>query len=102
MTALHFATAIVLSLVLGAAAHAQTVNRKDVPPGDATPTGGHFSIHFPIPYTDAKLEADDPGHSPAIVYMVTGMNSEMIRLTATETLAAGQPSKALSDLAGKC
>jgi hypothetical protein len=98
MTALRFAAAAVLSFVLGAVAHAQTVNRKDVPPGDATPTGGNFSIHFPIPYTDAKLEADDPGHSPAIVYIVTGMNSEMIRLTATETLVAGQPPKALSDL----
>jgi hypothetical protein len=98
MRMLHFAAAVVLSLVLGAAAHAQTVNRKDVPPGDATPTGGNFSIHFPIPYTDAKLEADDPGHSPAVVYMVTGMNSEMIMLTATETRAAGQPPKALSDL----
>jgi hypothetical protein len=99
MTALRFAAAVVLSLFfLGAAAHAQTVYRKDVPPGDATPTGGSFSIHFPIPYTDAKLEADDPGHSPAIVYMVTGMNSEMIMLTATETLVAGQPPKALSDL----
>jgi hypothetical protein len=98
MTASHFAAAVVLSLIMGAAAQAQTVNRKDVPPGDATPTGGNFSIRFPIPYTDAKLEADDPGHSPAVVYMVTGMNSEMIMLTATETLAGGQPPKTLSDL----
>ena len=30
--------------------------------------------------------------------MVTGMNSEMIMLTATETLAGGQPPKTLSDL----
>ena len=70
--------------------------RADVP--GATPTGGHFSIHFPIPYTDAKLEADDPGQNPAVVYMVTGMNSEMIMLTATETVAAGQPPKTLTDL----
>jgi hypothetical protein len=98
MTALRFAAAVVLSFVLGAAAHAQTVYRKDAPPGDATPTGGSFSIHFPIPYTDVKLEADDPARSPAIVYMVTGINAEMIMLTATETPSMGQPPKNLSDL----
>jgi hypothetical protein len=98
MTALRFAAAFVLSLVLGTAVSAQTVYRKDAPPGDATPTGGSFLIHFPIPYTDVKLEADDPDHSPAIVYMVTGINAEMIMLTATETPGLGQLPKNLSDL----
>jgi hypothetical protein len=98
MTALRFTTALVFTLVSGAAAHAQTVYRKGAPPGDATPTGGSFLVHFPIPYTDVKLEADDPGHSPAIVYMVTGINAEMIMLTATETPGMGQPASSLSNL----
>jgi hypothetical protein len=98
MTALRLAAALVLALVSGGTADAQTVYRKDAPPGNATPTGGSFSIHFPIPYTDVKLEADDPSHPPAIVYMVTGITAEMIMLTATETPGMGQPPKSLSDL----
>jgi hypothetical protein len=98
LTALRFIAGFVLVLFLGSTAHAQTIYRKDVPPGVATPTGGNFSIHFPIPYTDVKLEADDPPSPPAIVYMVTGINAEMITLTATETPGMGQPPKSLSDL----
>jgi hypothetical protein len=40
--------AFALALVLVAPANAQTVYRKDVPAGVATPTNGTFSIRFPI------------------------------------------------------
>jgi hypothetical protein len=98
LTASRLVAAFVLALFLSAPANAQTIYRKDAPPGVATPTGGNFSIHFPIPYTDVKLEADDPPSPPATVYMLTGINAEMITLTATETIIMGQSPKSLNDL----
>jgi hypothetical protein len=84
VTVFHLAAALVLAVVLGAPAHAQTVHRKDVPAGEATPTGGSFSIHFPVAFTDVEMRADDPPAPPAIVRMLTGLNSDGVRFSATE------------------
>jgi hypothetical protein len=84
VTVFRLAAALVLAVVLGAPAHAQTVHRKDVPAGEATPTGGSFSIHFPVAFTDVEMRADDPPAPPAIVRMLTGLNSDGVRFSATE------------------
>jgi hypothetical protein len=87
VTVFHLAAALVLAVVLGAPAHAQTVHRKDVPAGEATPTGGSFSIHLPVAFTDVEMRADDPPAPPAppaIVRMLTGLNSDGVRFSATE------------------
>ena len=83
------AGALVLSFACAVPTQAQTVYRKDVPAGDATPTNGTFSIRFPIPYGDVELKADDPPLPPAIVRMVTGVNGDNVRFTASETPMAG-------------
>lgn len=97
MTVLRVAAALVLALgiTLGVAApaQAQTVHRKDVPAGEATPTGGTFSIRFPVPFADVEMRADDPPARPAIVRMLTGLNSDGVRFSATEmpTMTAVKP-----------
>lgn len=84
--ALALAVGIVLAVIcaFGAPADAQTVHRKDVPAGEATPTGGSFSIRFPVPFADVEMRADDPPARPAIVRMLTGLNSDGVRFSATE------------------
>ena len=52
--AFRFAIASFCFLLLGTTADAQVVHRADVPAGYATPTGGTFSIRFPIPYSDLE------------------------------------------------
>jgi hypothetical protein len=76
--------AIALIVFLGAPAQAQTIYRKDVPPGDATPTGASFSVRFPVPYSDVEMKAEDPPNPAAIVRMVTGLGPDQIRFSATE------------------
>jgi hypothetical protein len=90
---LRIAALIVAALAFAAPAHAQTVYRSDVPAGDAAPTGGSFSIRFPIPFTDVELRADDPDAPTAIVRTLTGADSEGIRFTAVEMPYMGQHPK---------
>jgi hypothetical protein len=93
----RFATALALVVVLGVPAHAQTVHRKDVPAGEATPTGASFSVRFPVPFTDAELQATDPPAPPAIVRMVTGIDSDGVRFSATETPMLGLEPRPMED-----
>ena len=78
----RFTATIVLALVLfgalSAPASAQTVNRTNVPAGEAVPTGGTFSIRFPTAFTDleARAKADTPGGTDAVVRMLTGLNGD--------------------------
>ena len=97
MTALRLVAALIVALVVAAPAHAQTIYRKDVPPGDATPTGGSFSIRFPVAFTDVELRSEDPPAPPAIVYMLTGLNSDGVRFSATETPTTGLQPKPMED-----
>jgi hypothetical protein len=85
VAAFRLVAAIAATLALVAPGHAQIVHRTDVPAGDAVPTGGSFSIRFPIPFLDVEARAEDPGAPTAVVHMVTGASSEGVRFSATET-----------------
>lgn len=84
MTAFRLVAAIVVALVMGVPAHAQTVHRMNVPAGDAVPTGGSFSIRFPTPFSDVEMKAEDPSAPTVVVRMVTGISTDHIRFSATE------------------
>jgi hypothetical protein len=85
MPMLRLAIAFILALCLIAPAQAQTVHRRDAPAGVATPTGGTLAIDFPVAYRDAEMRADDPPAPPAVVRLLTGMNSDRVRFSASET-----------------
>jgi hypothetical protein len=95
-----FAAAVLACLVaaaLAAPAQAQTVYRKDVPPGVATPTNGTFSIKFPVPFTDTEMKAEDPPAPPAIVRLLTGINSDGVMFSASETPMLGLEPRPMED-----
>jgi hypothetical protein len=99
MTVVRRALAIVLLVVATTVAQAQVAHRKNVPPGDATPEGGSFSIHFPVPYNDVEVNAQDPnaGAPLTTLFMLTGADSDRIRLSATEASMAGFQPKPMED-----
>lgn len=95
-----FVFALVLFGVFSASASAQTVNRTNVPAGEAAPTGGSFSIRFPTAFSDveARAKADTPDGVDAIVRMLTGMSGDGIRFSATETpFVPGQQPQPMED-----
>jgi len=96
---MHFRlfAAFALALALAAPAQAQTVYRKDVPADVATPTNGTFSIRFPVTFTDVELKAEDPSAPPAIVRMLTGLDSDGVRFSATETPMLGLEPRPMED-----
>jgi hypothetical protein len=77
-------SALAVALCIAASARAQTVNRVNVPAGDATPTGASFSVRMPVEYSDVELRAEDPPTPTAIVRMVTGVTGDQIRFSASE------------------
>lgn len=95
MVAVRCALAIILVFVLSAIAQAQVVHRRNVPAGDATPEGGSFSIHFPVAYNDTEVNADDPHATTATLYILTGIDSNQIRFSATEAPMAGMQPRPL-------
>jgi hypothetical protein len=85
MKVLRLAAAILFCWALSAVAHAQVINRANVPAGYATPTDGTFSIRFPIPFMDMAERGDSFGaDAETVVHMVTGMTGSGIRLSAAE------------------
>ncbi|HLN38464.1 MAG TPA: hypothetical protein VK337_11825 [Xanthobacteraceae bacterium] len=95
---LFAAFALALALAAPAApANAQTVYRKDVPAGVATPTNGTFSIRFPVTFSDVELKAADPPAPAAIVRMLTGLNIDNVRFSATETPMLGLEPRPMED-----
>jgi hypothetical protein len=80
------ALAVGLIFIVAAPGQAQTVNRQNVPAGEATPTGGTFSIRFPTSFTDVEFRADGdhPGDPAAVVRTLTGVSGDGIRFSATE------------------
>jgi hypothetical protein len=85
----RFAAAICFWIAFTVPVHAQVgnpvINRANVPPGYATPTGGTFSIRFPIPFIDMAQTGDSFGIDPdTVVRMVTGKTDGGIRLSASE------------------
>lgn len=100
MTLFRLGTALLLALGtlgLAAPAQAQTVYRKDVPAGVATPTGGTFSINFPVAYMDAEMRADDPPAPVVVVHLLTGTNSDRVRFSASEMPMIGHEAKPMED-----
>jgi hypothetical protein len=100
MPVLRRVLALIFVLAFGSFAQAQVVHRTNVPAGDATPTGGSFSIHFPIASSDVEMKAEDSGYPTAIVYMLTGVDDGGTRFTATETPFGGftpKPMEAFMD-----
>jgi hypothetical protein len=77
--------ALVFAFGIGVPAHGQTINRVDVPAGDATPTGASFTIRMPVEYADVELRADDPPNPAAVARSVTGVTGDRIRFTVSET-----------------
>jgi hypothetical protein len=94
---LRLLAAVVLALVLTTPSEAQTVYRKDVPAGEATPTNGTFSIRFPVPFTDAEMKAGDPPAPPVVIHMLTGANSDNVRFSASETAMLGLEPRPMED-----
>ncbi len=102
MAAVRCALAIALTVITSVPAHAQVVCRKNVPPGDATPDGGSFSIHFPVAFNNVEVSAQDPGASaPATLLMLIGADSDHIRFSATEVSMAGFQPKPMESKDGE-
>jgi hypothetical protein len=81
-----FFAAAAIVLVITASTQAQPVtHRTAVAAGEATPTNGSFSIRFPVAFNDIELRAEDPSAPTAVVRMLSGINGEGLRFSATET-----------------
>jgi hypothetical protein len=84
---LAVATAIALAVLLcvpPARASAQTIYRKDVSAGEATPTGSSFAVTMPVAYTDVELRSHGVLGQDIVVRSVTGATADGIRLTASQ------------------
>jgi hypothetical protein len=55
------------------------------------PTNGSFSIRFPVAFNDIELRAEDPSAPTLVARMVSGINGEGLRFSATETPLPEQP-----------
>jgi hypothetical protein len=99
MASIRCALTVLLVVVTSVVAQAQVIHRKNVPAGDATPDGGSFSIHFPVAFNDVEVNAQDPNAGvPAItLFMLTGADSDRIRLSATEASLEGLAAKPMED-----
>ena len=92
MKLLHSLAAIILAIACTASAQAQPImHRTDVVAGEAVPTNGSFSIHFPIAFNDIELRAEDPAAPTLVIRMLSGTNAAGLRFSATETPLQGQP-----------
>jgi hypothetical protein len=75
---------VLAGLALAARAQAPIINRANVPAGYATPSGGTFSILFPIAFSDIAQSGDIFGINGGLVRMVTGITPGGTRLSAAE------------------
>jgi hypothetical protein len=87
-----FLAAVVIAVAFAASAQAQPItHRTAVAAGEATPTNGSFSVRFPIAFNDIELRAEDPTAPTLVIHLLSGVNSEGLRFSATETPLPGQP-----------
>jgi hypothetical protein len=85
VTLRRLVAAIIVTVVSATAAQADPiVHRTAVAAGEAIATGGSFSIMFPIAYNDIELRAEDPPAPTLVVHLLTGLDSEGLRVSATE------------------
>jgi hypothetical protein len=90
--ALRFAVAAFIALSFAAPSQAQPVmHRTAVAAGDAIPTGGSFSVRFPTAFNDAEMKVADATAPTLVVHLLSGISSEGIRFSATETPIPGPP-----------
>jgi hypothetical protein len=91
VTSYRLGGAIILGLTLAFSAHAQTVvHGNDFPAGEATPNNGSFSIRFPISYRDieytgVETRIGDAKEAASVVHMLSGVDRDGLRFSATET-----------------
>jgi hypothetical protein len=85
VTPVRLAAAIVLTVLSAIAAQADPIlHRSAVAAGEAVPTGGSFSILFPIAFIDVEIRAEDPPAPKLVTHLLTGLNSEGLRVSAME------------------
>ncbi|MGB6349841.1 MAG: hypothetical protein WBG10_07400 [Pseudolabrys sp.] len=81
---------IAFALMLVVSAQAQAVlHGRESPPGEAVPANGTFSIRFPISYKEVEYQgietkSADPKEAASAVHMLTGVDSDGLRFSATE------------------
>jgi hypothetical protein len=77
---------LLLAAALAAPAQAQPImHRTAVGAGEAVPTNGSFSIRFPIAFNDMELRAEDPTAPTLVIHLLSGVDGEGLRMSATET-----------------
>jgi hypothetical protein len=85
VTPVRLAAAIVLTVLSAIAAQAEPIlHRSAVAAGEAVPTGGSFSILFPIAFSDVEIRAEDPPAPTLVTHLLTGLDSEGLRVSAME------------------
>jgi hypothetical protein len=81
----RFAAAIVWILLSAVAAQAEPIlHRSAVAAGEAVPTGGSFSITFPIAFSDVEIRAEDPPSPTLVTHLLMGLNPDGLRVSAME------------------
>jgi len=85
VTPVRLLTAIVLTVFAAFAAHAEPIlHRSAVVAGEAVPTGGSFSVAFPIAFNDLEIRTEDPPAPTLVTHLLMGLNSEGLRVSAME------------------
>jgi hypothetical protein len=85
VTPVRLAAAIVLTVLSAIAVQAEPIlHRSAVAAGEAVPTGGSFSILFPIAFSDVEIRAEDPPAPTLVTHLLMGLNSEGLRVSAME------------------
>lgn len=85
MTVIRLVAAFVVSVVWAMVAQAEAItHRSAISAGEAVPTDGSFSIVFPIAFNDLELRAEDPPAPTLVTHLLTGLNSEGLRVSAME------------------
>ena len=85
MKLVRLVTAIALTAFTALAAHAEPIlHRSAVVAGEAVPTGGSFSVVFPIAFNDVEIRGEDPPAPTLVTHLLMGLNSEGLRVSAME------------------
>jgi hypothetical protein len=86
VTPVRFAAAMVLIVLSTMIAQAQepVIHRSSVAAGEAAPTGGSFSVVFPVAFTDAEIRTEDPPAPTLVTHLLTGHGSDGLRVSAME------------------
>jgi hypothetical protein len=60
------------------------IHRSAVAAGEAVPTGGSFSIVFPIAFNDVEIRAEDPPAPTLVTHLLMGLSPGGLRVSAME------------------